>query len=187
MQKDLLSEAFQSNKDIDELAKLFKVSSEAMGYRLNSKFIRTNIMSIDTKDADIFSESNRNKIKSIQHRVSSEELDAYQIISEIENRRYVIKLILNAWRAEQKQDRGLKNFYAKRFLYMVALEILFTATLIVLIGLGIMHLSKWTLNIFTTGVISQSVSVVLIIVKYLFPDTKLNILELLRENKHGKD
>ena len=141
----------------------------------------------ESDDANMFSDLVKSKIKRIKREVISKDVDTYRAMSEIENRNNTTKTILHAWAEEQNQDRELKKIYASRLLNMLGVEVLIATVLIVLDGCHVISAKEWTLNLFVSGIISQSMGVIYIIVKYLFPSSNNSIDQILRSVKHDEN
>ena len=90
--------------------------------------------------------------------------------------------ISNTFSEEEKTSISLKKVITYSALLLLALLIIVTSTVVILQGLGIMHLEQWTLNLFIVSVLVEVIGVVKIIVGSLFPkDDRKTYLDFIKE------
>lgn len=127
---------------------------------------------------NIFSDNLMNTIASIKAPVQP--LDSRELgrLSEIINKDSIVKSLITVWEDNQKVDRELKDKYAKIFLGILGVQILAVLVVIFLLGFNVINIAQWTLSLFMTGVFAQTVSIILLIVKYLFSEYRIKELDL---------
>ena len=90
--------------------------------------------------------------------------------------------ISNTFSEEEKTSISLKKVITYSALLLLALLIIVTSTVVILQGLGVMHLEQWTLNLFIVSVLVEVIGVVKIIVGSLFPkDDRKTYLDFIKE------
>jgi hypothetical protein len=135
---------------------------------------------MNEQDKDLLG-SVANKVTGILGSVNPDEIDNYTRAQEALDKSYRIRTVLAVWKDEQGLDRVLRSRYAKILLGFLGFEILLASVLIFFIGFGIFQIKEWIINVFFVGVFSQASSLVVVIVKYLFPQIKAEFLKLLKE------
>lgn len=124
----------------------------------------------------------------VQEPVKPGDLDTIGKFTEIRDRSFRIRTIVEAWREQQILDRKLRKTYATWLLIAVSLQMALINLAFFFIGFEKMHVEEWVANTFIIGVFAETSSLVFVVVKYLFPDSSRTILDLLeRLSKEGKE
>jgi hypothetical protein len=110
--------------------------------------------------------------------------DALDQLRENKERRRHQSAIINAWRQQQTQDREMRRVYANWLMLVMSGQIAAINIIFILIGCGLLKFEPWTANVFITAVFVEIASLVLLVVKYLFPATTDKILDLIDRFKH---
>ena len=74
-------------------------------------------------------------------------------------------------------DIGLRKIYAISFVILFALEIVFIAGMVLLVGFNIISLTEWIISACVVGVFGQIAASINIITKHLFRDNIKDILD----------
>jgi hypothetical protein len=112
--------------------------------------------------------------------------DVLDQLRENKERRRHQSAIINAWRQQQTQDREMRRVYANWLMLVMSCQIAAINIIFILIGCGLLKFEPWTANVFITAVFADIASLVLLVVKYLFPATTDKILDLIdRFKSHG--
>jgi hypothetical protein len=125
-------------------------------------------------------ETLRSLVKSIDTPVSSDEIDTYARLRDVEDRSHRVRTILDAWSNQQTHDRNMRQRYASWLAWIMSAQLLVLNVVFVLIGTGTLKLQEWTVNLFVISVFGEIVGLTIIVVKYLFPTTSDKLLDLLR-------
>jgi hypothetical protein len=115
--------------------------------------------------------------------VTSKDVDVWSRFQEIQDRSHRLRTILEAWKAQQSQDRQLRERYALWLLVAMAVQATVINVIYVLMGTGLLTLDPWTGRTFIMAVFAEIVALVLIVVKYLFTPSGDKILTLTAEVK----
>ena len=119
-------------------------------------------------------------IKEIVNNVSYEEIDVYSKLKQTEDKSFRLHAIISAWEKEQDLDRGLRNKYSLALICFFGFEIILASTLMILISFKIIDVKEWIVNVFFAGVFTQTSALVITVVKYLFPEIKIEFLKLIK-------
>ena len=128
-------------------------------------------------------ENLRRLVEKVEAPVQPAELDAYSKLKDLENRSYHLRTIVDAWGNQQTQDRKLRSGYSWWLAWVLSLQLCLVNVVFILIGTGNLHYERWVTNTFVISVFGEVTSLVLIIVKYLFPQSSGKVLELLERLK----
>jgi len=90
-----------------------------------------------------------------------------------------LKTVIEAWQVQQEEERKLRQQYAKVLISIVAGEIVIIFLAFFLLGFSLISVEKWMAEIFLVGVLAQSSSLILVVLKYLFPDRAIDLRNLL--------
>src|SRR5579872_2473933 len=128
-------------------------------------------------------ESIRKFVKTVEGPVGPHELDAYSRLRDVEDKSYHLRTIVAAWSTQQEQDRVIRNAYSRWLAWTLSLQLVLVNTVFVLIGSGVLRFEAWVTNVFVVSVFGEVTGLVLIVVKYLFPQSVSKVLELLERLK----
>lgn len=113
----------------------------------------------------------KGQIEEIGSAVTSDDIDTYRQIREIEDKSYKLKIVLDAWKAQKKEERKWRNIYAGVLLLFLFIQIVIVNVSFFLIGAGTLKVEEWVANTFIIAVFGEVASLTLVIVRYLFPKT----------------
>jgi len=119
---------------------------------------------------DTFSQF-KGQVEEIGSAVTSDDIDTYRQIREIEDKSYKLKIVLDAWKAQKKEERKWRNIYAGVLLGFLFIQIVVVNVSFFLIGAGKLKVEEWVANTFIIAVFGEVASMTLVIVRYLFPKT----------------
>ena len=113
----------------------------------------------------------KNIVAEIGSAVTSDDIDTYRQIREIEDKSYKLKIELDAWKAQKKEERKWRNIYAGVLLLFLFIQIVIVNVSFFLIVAGTLKVEEWVANTFIIAVFGEVASLTLVIVRYLFPKT----------------
>ena len=113
----------------------------------------------------------KSMVAEIGSAVTSDDIDTYRQLREIEDRSYKLKIVLDAWKAQKREERKWRNIYAGVLLGFLFIQIIVVNVSFFLIGAGKLEIEKWVANTFIIAVFGEAASMTLVIVRYLFPKT----------------
>jgi len=120
-------------------------------------------------------------VKDVVDNVTEDDIDTYSKRVRTEDQSYKLRTVVAAWKEEQDLDRGMRRRYGWVLLSLFGVEILLAGVLIFLIGFRVIELKEWIINVFFVGVFTQTSSLVIVVVKYLFPEIKIELLKLINQ------
>ena len=100
----------------------------------------------------------RRYVSSVGTRVTSEDIDTYERISQIQDRS-----------ARERGDRKLRLVYGAVLLAHLAGQIIAVTTLAFFIGFGIVRIDRWVATTFLAGTFGEVSGMAYLVVRYLFP------------------
>lgn len=108
-------------------------------------------------------------------------------LDEVLERLKIDKEVVQTFTDNAKDDRKLKNAYAKWLIKIFVGQLFFFDGVFISVGLRWLNFSETTLNFFTTGAVIEVISLIAIIVRYLFQDNiSKSLNSILEHNKKGK-
>lgn len=131
----------------------------------------------------ILPEQLRALVEETESRVLPEDVDVYGRLQEIQDRSLRTRTIIEAWKAQQEQDRQMREQYARWLMIGLAVQAILMNVLFVLMGFGIATFEEWTARTFIVAVFGEIAAMVLLIVRYLYRPTSDKILDLLQERR----
>lgn len=123
----------------------------------------------------------RREVESVGTVVTSDQLDNYGRLKEIENKSHKIKTVLDAWQNQQSEERALRRSFAKLLLTAVFVQIALVNISFFAIGLKYLTVDKWVATSFILAVLADVVAMATIVIKYLFPKPGAEVLELIEK------
>jgi hypothetical protein len=97
----------------------------------------------------------------------------------LKHRDISLKALVDAWNRQQEQDRETRRNYAKRLLGILIAQIFVINLAFFLMGWGLLKVQEGTAKTFIISTFLEISSLVLIVVKYLFPVTSDKVLEVI--------
>lgn len=113
----------------------------------------------------------KSMVAEIGSAVTSDDIDTYKQLREIEDKSYKLRIVLDAWEAQKREERKWRNIYAGVLLGFLLIQIVVVNVSFFLIGAGKLEIEKWVANTFIIAVFGEVASMTLVIVRYLFPKT----------------
>lgn len=107
------------------------------------------------------------------------DIDVQERLQGIRARYYKLETLLETWKQDQKAERWLRGGYAVALLLILLLELGFVATFAVYIGVGKFNVSPWIANGFILGALGQIITMVNMVMKYLFPAQSTKLLDMI--------
>lgn len=95
--------------------------------------------------------------------------------------------VIHSFTANAADDRKLKTKYAKVLIIILGVQLIFFNAIFVVCGLGKLNYPESILKLYVGGGLLEIISLVAIIVKYLFKDNiSLSLNSILEKNKKNK-
>lgn len=114
-------------------------------------------------------------------------IEATKILKIEAERLNLDKAAVNTFTDNAEVDRDLKKKYAGKLLWILVLQLAIFNLIFVLVGLNILVYEYNTINIYVTGGLIEIISLVAIVVRYLFKDNISKPLrDILEKNKKDK-
>ena len=113
----------------------------------------------------------KDQIEEIGSAVTSRDIDTFRQYREIQDKSYKYQTVLSAWAAQKKEEREWRNIYAGVLLLFLFIQIVIVNVSFFLIGAGKLKVDEWVANTFIIAVFGEVASMILVIVRYLFPKT----------------
>jgi hypothetical protein len=110
---------------------------------------------------------------------TSEQIDNLGKYRDMQERTKHHRTIIDVWKKQQDQDRETRKRYANWLMITMSVQAVVINLIFVLIGCGVLKVEQWTANVFIGSVFAEMSSLVLLVVKYLFPATNDRILDLI--------
>lgn len=108
-------------------------------------------------------------------------------VDEVQKKWNINDKIVDLFIINIERDQKLREKYAKILIKMLAGMLVALIGIFIFTGLGVLHYSDITFNIFVTGGIAEIFILVRVIVKYLFKDNLTNALNIiLKQNNNLK-
>lgn len=107
-------------------------------------------------------------VESIGRQVTSDDIDTYARLTQIEDTSYRIRMIVEAWAKRQTEERALRLQYAKWLLIALSLQVALVNITFFLIGLNVLSVEKWVATSFILGVFAEVTGMTLVVIRYLF-------------------
>lgn len=129
------------------------------------------------------------EIVSIGAPVTAAEVQVDDLIRVTESRERQLRLqqLLDAWKVQQREERELRQSYAKKLMTLVSIELAFIGVAFVLVAVGVFVVQEWVASVFLVTGLLQSCGLLLVVVKYLFPDRAGDVMRLIElESNRGE-
>jgi len=121
----------------------------------------------------------RDLVTEVKEPISASALETLDKYTQIHDRSYQLHTFVEAWKEQQNSDRKMRATYATWLLIVVSVQILLINIAFFMIGARVLEVEKWVANVFITAVLVEVSSLVLIVVKYLFPEGLKSALDIL--------
>ena len=132
------------------------------------------------KEKPTIPETIRNRVAEIGEPINPQALDSFERLTQISDQSYQLRTIIGAWREQQNSDRKMRGTYATWLLVLVSGQIIFINVVFILLGIGFIKVPEWVASIFIGGVFAEITGLVLIVVKYLFPEGGKPAVDLIK-------
>ena len=129
----------------------------------------------------IVPEELRDKVQTIGSEVHSSDLDNYERLQSIENKRTKLNTLLSAWERQQDEERQLRRGYAKWLIGGLFFQMLLVDITFFSIGFGWLSVEKWVATSFILAVLTDIGALTAIVTKYLFPKPETEVLEQIEK------
>ena len=102
-------------------------------------------------------------------------------MEDIRNRSRKVQTVLDTWETQQTHERALRSRYANYLLVVLSLQIVLINIAFFCIGLGYLVIDKWVATTFIMAVFFEITTLVLVVIKYLFPKVGTEVLDLIEK------
>jgi len=123
----------------------------------------------------------KDKVASVGEPVSSDDIDTYRQLREIEDRSYQLRAVVGAWETQQTQERMLRRSYAGWLLLLLFLQVIVINIVFFLIGLKYLIVEEWLAKTFIIAVFAEIAAMTLVVVRYLFPKGASDFRDILEK------
>jgi hypothetical protein len=123
----------------------------------------------------------RGQVKWIGNEIKPIDLGEYGRYVEIEDKSHKLRTILEAWKHQQEEERGLRQSFAKWLLGGLFIQMILVNAAFFCIGFGILTVDKWVASSFILAVLAEIAGMATIVIKYLFPNDKSDVLDLIQK------
>ncbi len=121
------------------------------------------------------------KVISVEALVTSNEVDIYGRLREIEDQSYKLRTVLQTWERQQTEERKLRGAYAKWLLVGMFAQMALVNIAFLAISLGWIVVEKWVAIAFILAVFGEIIGMTTVVIKYLFPQTRSEVLALIEK------
>jgi hypothetical protein len=118
--------------------------------------------------------------------VSPSEVDSYGRIRNIIDESHRIRTIVNAWKLQQTQERGLREKYAFTLIVSFIVQAALINVVFLLVGMEWIKYDPGVAKAFILAVFGELSAMVFFIVKYLFRPGSDKVLELTTSQKPAR-
>ncbi|GGF17106.1 hypothetical protein [Hymenobacter cavernae] len=123
----------------------------------------------------------RDKVESVGPPVNPGELESFERVTRARDQSFKLQTLVNAWRLQNEAERTLRQKVAWYILGMLAFQTLLVNVCFFLIGFNVLHVDAGLSKIFVLAVFAEIVSMVLIVLRYLFPQLGNEFLQLIKD------
>ncbi|PJJ58608.1 hypothetical protein [Hymenobacter chitinivorans] len=123
----------------------------------------------------------RNQVAAVGEQVNPGELESFERVTRARDQSYKLQTLVTAWKQQHEAERSLRQKVAWCILGALAFQILLVNTCFFLIGFNVLHVDADLSKIFVLAVFAEIVSMVLIVLRYLFPQVGTEFLQLIKE------
>lgn len=90
-----------------------------------------------------------------------------------------VRTIINAWTRQQEEERNLRRTYAKWLIIAFCVEIVLIFLAFFLYGVSVISADRVVVGAFLGTALAQTAALLMVIVRYLFPDRGSDLLRLV--------
>jgi hypothetical protein len=132
-------------------------------------------------DKTDLTESIKELVTTIAEPVTSDDIDTYRQLREIEDRSYKLRTIIGAWERQQGEERKLRRSYAGWLLFLLFLQVILVNAGFLLVGLKYLIIEEWVAKTFIIAVLGEIAGMTLVVVRYLFPKGANNFPNIIEK------
>ena len=123
----------------------------------------------------------RDRVIDVVSEVKPSDLDNYERIQNIENKRTKLNTLLQAWGKQQNEERALRAKYAKWLLSGLFVQMVLVDATFFAIGMKWLAVDQWVASSFILAVLADIGAMTTIVTKYLFPKQNSDILDIIEK------
>jgi hypothetical protein len=112
--------------------------------------------------------------------VEPSDVDAILRLRDSDERVSRLRTLIGAWEEQQREERKLRRTYALVLIIILAVELIAIFVAFFFIGTGKLTTPRWVGEGFLLAAFAQSTGLVLVVVKYLFPERSSDVLQLVK-------
>lgn len=121
------------------------------------------------------------KVLAVGSSVTPQDVDTFDRLQEISDRSAKLRTILEAWERQHREERKLRQTYARWLLGGLGVQGLLVNVAFFMIGFAAISVDPWVANSFILAVFGEIAGMVFFIVKYLFPKVSADVLATLEK------
>ncbi|UYZ61597.1 hypothetical protein [Hymenobacter weizhouensis] len=123
----------------------------------------------------------RDQVEAVGPPVGPGELESFERVTRARDQSYKLQTLVTAWKLQNEAERQLRQKVAWYILGALAFQLLLVNTCYFLIGFGVLRVDADLSKIFVLAVFAEVVAMVLIVLRYLFPQIGNEFLQLIKE------
>ena len=113
--------------------------------------------------------------------VTSDQVDTYGRLQDIEARSKKAHVLLDAWERQHNEERNMRHVYAGWLLFALLLQMLFVNLIVFLMGIQYLNVEHWVAQTFIVSVFGEIAAMTFWIVKFLFPKVSSDVLSVVEK------
>ncbi|MBF9143748.1 hypothetical protein [Hymenobacter properus] len=113
--------------------------------------------------------------------LDEKKISGYERVTKAKDQSFKLQTLVGAWQRQNKAERKLRQKVAWCILVALGIQIILVNTTFFLIGFGVIKAEENLAKIFILAVFAEIVAMVLIVLRYLFPRTGNEFLQLIKE------
>lgn len=123
----------------------------------------------------------RAQVEAVGPPVGPGELESFERVTRARDQSYKLQTLVTAWKLQNEAERGLRQKVAWYILGALGLQILLVNVCYFLIGFNVLHVDADLSKLFVLAVFAEVAAMVLIVLRYLFPQVGNEFLQLIKD------
>jgi hypothetical protein len=122
----------------------------------------------------------QNIVSEIGGPVTSEQISNIGKLTEISDKSFKLRTVVNAWQNQHSEERIMRRGFAIAILIALFIQIAAINTAFFLIGFKIISVERWVSTTFIISVFVEIVSMTMLVLRYLFPKMGTELMQLVK-------
>jgi len=127
-----------------------------------------------------FSENVRDKVKVLEP-VQPADMAEWHKLQEALDKSHKLRAVVQSWQEQQNAERPLRTKFAWGLFWLAFIQVLALFLFAFLLGFKVIEVQEWVAVTFLLGVFAETIALVLIVTKYLFPERSQQVLETIEK------